>query len=134
MKRVQKQSYGEFCESKVIAWIYGVHCTSQRQGAVKVFNRTVQSFFTLWRTTKGKYNLKNLIMNFWHTRTIESIRLHRWLVSEQSWIMKIKIWFIKSKRTQLKEVKRRRFNRIKIWRYNSLHQNYKIKLKLRSHT
>ena len=63
---------------------YIVPYNTQHQGAVKVFNRTVQIFMDLSkRPQKGKYNLKNLIMTFWYTRTILITRLRRWFLSEQ---------------------------------------------------
>ena len=91
------------CESKGVARIYGQHYNPHHQGAVKVFNRNVQNFFTSAKDDKKeKYNIKNQLMTFWYTRTIGSILLRRWLLSEQSWIMRIKIWFRRSKRKRLK--------------------------------
>ena len=59
MKIVQKQCSGKFCESKGIAKIYEVYYNPHHQGIVKIFNRTVQNFFTSIKThKKKKYNLK----------------------------------------------------------------------------
>ena len=59
MKIVQKQYSGIFYESKGITRIYKVHYNPHHQGVVKIFNRTVQNFFTLIKNhKKKKYNLK----------------------------------------------------------------------------
>ena len=63
-------------------------------------------FLDLVKDRKNKKNnLKNLTINFWYTKTKESTRIRRRLLSEQSWIMKIKIWFIKSKEYNKKKAK-----------------------------
>ena len=45
-----------FDDSKDIARIYEIHYNSHYQGAVKVFNRTVQNFFT----SAKDYRKKNI--------------------------------------------------------------------------
>ena len=54
MKIVQKQCSEKIYELKGIAWIYGVLYNPQHQGAVRVFNRTVQFFLPQQKTIKRK--------------------------------------------------------------------------------
>ena len=55
----------KFCESKGIAWIYGVPYNPQHQGAVEAFNKTVQNFLTSAKDhQKDRYNLEEFINDF----------------------------------------------------------------------
>ena len=58
---------------------------------------------------------------------IKSIWLQRWLLSEKWWMLKINIWFIRSKRTILKEEKRQSWLQKLCWK-----QYFKYKILLDS--
>ena len=70
-------------------------------------------------TKRKKYNLDKSYYDFLITRTIESTRIWKYLYSEQWWMLRIKIWIIRSKRTLLKEDKRLGY-------YRFLKKNWKI--------
>ena len=78
-----------FCESTGITRINGVPYSPQHQVSEEVSDRTVSL-----PQQKTKKFLKESYYDFLKTITIESIRIRRWLHSEQWWIMRIKIWLI----------------------------------------